>query len=102
RMRLLHRLRPHRLVLQMIKAAVIADRVLGPQRLDDLKLLAEAADPARDRHLELPVMMLAADADPEDRAPVADVIETAPLMGDHQRAVDLQDDDRAADADSAR
>ena len=47
----------------MIKAAPVGDRVLAPQRPDQVDLFAKPRDAPLLRHLELPVMMLAADPD---------------------------------------
>ena len=102
RARLLHRLRHHRLVFEVVEGAVIGDLVFGPQRLDEVHLLAEAAHPALFRHLELAVMMIAPEPHPEDCAAIADIIETRPLMRDHQRAVDRQNDDRRTKPDLCR
>ena len=100
-MRLLHRLRRHRAVIELIEAAAIIDLVLRPQRLDQLDLFAEAAHAAFLGHLELAVVMLPPKPDTEDRPPVADVIERRPLMRHHQRAVDRQHHHRCTDADPA-
>ncbi len=99
RVRLLHRLWRHRLVCEMIEAALIGDFLLRPQRLDHVEFFAKPRDAAFLRYLELPVVVLAADADAEDRPAVADIVEAGPLVRDHQRAVDLQHDDRGAEAD---
>src|SRR5579862_5294101 len=98
----LHRLRRHRLTLEVVEAALVGDLLLAPQCPDHREFLLEARDARLRRHLELAVMVLAADADPEDRPAAANIIEAGPLMRHHQGAVDLQYDDRCAEADFRR
>ena len=57
--------------------------------------------PPLGRDLELAVVVLAAEAEAENGPSVADVIETGPLMRDHQRAVDRQHHDGGAEPDLA-
>ena len=70
-----------------------------PQRADHRQFLAEAGDPALFGYLELPIMVLAPEPDAEDRPAIARIVETRPLMGDHQRAVHRHDDHRGAETD---
>ncbi len=99
RHRLLHRLWRHRLVVEVVEAAVKGRLLLGPQRTDHRQFLAETGQPALLGHFELAVMMLAAESDAEDRPTVARIVEAGPLMRDHQRTVHRHNDHRAAETD---
>jgi len=99
RYRLLHRLWRHRRVVEIVETAVKGRLLLGPQRADHRQFLAEAGEPALLRHLELAIMVLAAEPNPEDRAAVARIVEAGPLMRDHQRAVHRHHNDRTAETD---
>src|ERR1051326_3418068 len=83
RPRLLHPPRRPRVVLEVVEGAAIGDLVFGPERLDEVHLLAKAAHPPLFRHLELAVVVVAAEPHPEDRAALAHIIEASPLMCDH-------------------
>src|SRR5260370_28899976 len=60
RTRFLHRLWRHRARPELKNASPVIDKLLGPQRLDELHSLAEAPHPALRRGLELLVMMIPA------------------------------------------
>ena len=77
----------------------VGDLVLGPQRLDQLNLLAEAAHALCHRNLEIAVVMCAAKPDGQDRPSAADEIERRPLISHQQRVMDRQHDHRRTDAD---
>src|SRR5215471_21586156 len=74
RMRLLDRSWAHGAGVELIDGALVADLRRRPQHLDQLHLLAEAPDPVLARHLELRVVLLAAQPDAENRPAVARII----------------------------
>ncbi len=97
-MRLLHRLQHHAVPVEPIDAARVVDFLLSPERLDYLHALAKAAHPMLHRHLELPVVVLAAEAEAENRPAVAHVVERRELAGHVARVMHGQHHDRDTEA----
>jgi hypothetical protein len=73
---------------------MIVHAFLCPQSADQLDLFTKAAHAPGLRHAELLVVVLAAEANPEDRPSTAQPVERGPLMRHRHRAVDRQHNDR--------
>src|SRR5437879_13662311 len=78
----------HRAALELIDAAAVAHLRLRPQRLDQLYALEEPSHPTFARDLELRVVVIAAQPQPQDRAPAAGVVERRDLVSDEDGMVD--------------
>src|SRR5262245_55457325 len=90
-MRLLHRFGRHGAAIELKDLASVADLWLGPKRLDDLYPFSEPPHTALPRHLEIGVMRLPPQSDPQDGSAVAHVVERGHLVCDMDGTVEGQD-----------
>src|SRR5262245_11932588 len=78
--RLLHRFERHGAAVELIDAAPVGDRRLGPQCLDELDAFAKSPNSVLARHLKPRVVAIPTQSYAEDRAAVAHAVERGHLM----------------------
>ncbi|WP_275693169.1 hypothetical protein [Nocardioides sp. TF02-7] len=91
-------MRPH--VLELPVPAVVGDRVLGPQLLQQLQRLVEPARALLERHVEV-VELLPPVAEPgaEHQTALGHHVEGRDLLGEQHRVVERRDHDVGDEAD---